>query len=121
MAVIDADASAGLAMSRLLRGVGFSPSTYTSAETFLADDRREAFAVLLLEIQLPGMSGLELQRRLVLEGDRTPVIFVTAQDDPLARDLAIQNGCTEFFRKVDPGAVIVEALRRAAAGSSEAT
>jgi FixJ family two-component response regulator len=118
VAIIDADASACVAMSRLLRGVGFSTSTYTSAETFLADDRHAAFAALLLDIQLPGMSGLELQRRLVLEGDRTPVIFVTAQDDPLARDLAIQNGCAEFFRKVDPGAVIVEALRRAAASSN---
>jgi len=120
VAIIDADASACVAMSRLLRGVGFSPSTYTSAETFLADNRHAAFAALLLDIQLPGMSGLELQRRLVAEGDHTPVIFVTAQDDPAARDMAVQNGCAEFFRKVDPGAVIVEALRRAA-GSAKTT
>jgi FixJ family two-component response regulator len=114
VAIIDADASACLAMSRLLRGVGFRPSSFTSAETFLADDRRAAFAALLLDIQLPGMSGLELQLRLKAEGDHTPVIFVTAHDDPVARAQAIQNGCTEFFRKVDPGAVIVDALRRAA-------
>jgi len=114
VAVIDADASACLAMSRFLRGVGFNPSTFTSAESFLADGRRAAFAALLLDIQLPGMSGLELQRRLLVEGDRTPVIFVTAEDDTAARDLAIQNGCAEFFRKVDPGAAIVDALRRAA-------
>ena len=115
MAIIDADASACLAMSRLLRGMGFSPSTFTSAETFLADDRRARFGALLLDIQLPGMSGLELQLRLLAEGDRTPVIFVTAQDDAAARASAIRNGCAEFFRKVDPGAIIVEALRRAAA------
>jgi FixJ family two-component response regulator len=63
------------------------------------------------------MSGLELQLRLLAEGDHTPVIFVTAQDDPAARAQATANGCAEFFRKVDPGAVIVDALRRAAAGS----
>jgi FixJ family two-component response regulator len=120
VAIIDADASACLAMSRLLRAAGFAPSMFTSAETFLADERRAAFAALLLDIQLPGMSGLELQRRLLTEGDRTPVIFVTAQDDPAARAQAVQNGCAEFFRKVDPGAVIVDALRRAA-GSSEIT
>ena len=120
VAIIDADASACVAMSRLLRGVGFSTCTYTSAETFLADDRHAAFGALLLDIQLPGMSGLELQRRLVAQGDYTPVIFVTAQDDPAARDMAVQNGCAEFFRKVDPGAVIVEALRRAA-GSAKTT
>ena len=114
VAIIDADASACVAMSRLLRGVGFKPSTFTSAEAFLADERRAGFVALLLDIQLPGMSGLELQRRLLAEGDATPVIFVTAQDDSAARDAAVQNGCLEFFRKVDPGVVIVDALRRAA-------
>jgi FixJ family two-component response regulator len=114
VAIIDADASAGLAMSRLLRGVGFNPSTFTSAENFLADDRRADFGCLLLDIQLPGMSGLELQGRLLAEGDLTPVIFVTARDDSAARELALRNGCAEFFRKVDPGAVIIDALRRAA-------
>jgi FixJ family two-component response regulator len=114
VAIIDADASAGLAMSRLLRGMGFDPRTYTSAENFLADGRRADFACLLLDIQLPGISGLELQRRLVAEGDHTPVIFVTAQDDSAARELAIQNGCAEFFRKVDPGTAIIDALRRVA-------
>lgn len=117
VAIIDADANACLAMSRLLRGVGFNTSTFTSAETFLADSRRAAFGAVLLDIQLPGMSGLELQLRLLAEGDLTPVIFVTAQDDPAARAQAVQNGCAEFFRKVDPGAVIVEALRRAASSS----
>lgn len=112
VAVVDADASAGLAMSRLLRGVGFAPSTFTSAEDFLADRRRADFACLLLDIQLPGISGLELQRRLVAEGDYTPVIFVTAQDDSAARELALRNGCAEFFRKVDPGTAIIDALRR---------
>jgi len=115
VAIIDADASACLAMSRMLRGAGFRPSTFTSAETFLADNRRAAFAAVLLDIQLPGMSGLDLQLRLLDEGDFTPVIFVTADDDPAARTTAIQNGCAEFFRKVDPGAMIVDALRRVAA------
>jgi FixJ family two-component response regulator len=113
VAIIDADASAGVAMGRMLRGAGFSPSTFTSAEAFLDDERRSSFGAVLLDIQLPGMSGLELQRRLLLEGDRTPVIFVTAQDDSAAHEVAVQNGCLEFFRKVDPGAVIVDALRRA--------
>jgi FixJ family two-component response regulator len=117
VAIIDADASVGLAMSRLLRGVGFQPSTFTSAEKFLSDDRRMTFACLIVEIQLPGMSGLELQRRLLAEGDRTPIIFVTSQDDPAAREQAIQNGCAQFFRKVDPGAAIVDTLRRVTGGT----
>jgi FixJ family two-component response regulator len=99
-------------MSRLLRGVGFEPSAYTSAETFLADPGHSAFACLLLDIQLPGMSGLELQQQLLAEGDLIPLIFVTAQDDSEVRELAARNGCAEFFRKIDPGAKIIDALRR---------
>jgi FixJ family two-component response regulator len=112
VAVIDSDASTRLAMSRLLRGVGFEPSAYTSAETFLADPGHSAFACLLLDIQLPGMSGLELQQQLLAEGDLIPLIFVTAQDDSEVRELAARNGCAEFFRKIDPGAKIIDALRR---------
>lgn len=99
-------------MSRLLRGVGFKPYTFQSAESFLSDPRRKGYACLLVEIQLPGISGLELQRRLLTERDETPVIFVTSQDDPVAREVAVRNGCAHFFRKVDPGADIIDALRR---------
>ena len=112
VAIIDADASTRLAMSRLLRGVGFEPTAYVSAESFLADPSHATFGCLVLDIQLPGMSGLELQQHLRHDGDPTPVIFVTAQDDATARDLAVRNGCAEFFRKIDPGAKIIDALRR---------
>jgi FixJ family two-component response regulator len=112
VAVIDGDASSRVAMSRLLRGMGFEPSAYNSAENFLADPAHETFACLLLDLHLPGMSGLELQRQLLAAGNLTPLIFVTAQDDSAARERAIQNGA-KFFRKVDPGAAIIDALRRA--------
>src|SRR5215467_13234709 len=98
-------------MSRLLRGMGFEPSTYNSAESFLADPGHVTFACLLLDLHLPGMSGLELQQRLRTAGNLTPLIFVTAQDDSAAREQAMQNGA-EFFRKIDPGAAIIDALRR---------
>src|SRR5262249_48946361 len=108
---IDGDASSRVAMSRLLRGMGFEPSAFSSAENFLADPGHTTFACLLLDLQLPGMSGLELQHKLLAGGDLTPPIFVTAQDDPVARELAMQNGA-QFFRKIDPGAAIIDALRR---------
>lgn len=112
VAIIDGDASTRVAMSRLLRGVGFVPSAYASAESFLADPAHvDYFACLLLDLQLPGMSGLELQRQLLADGNLIPLIFVTAQDDFAARELAIQNGAA-YFRKIDPGAAIIDALRR---------
>jgi len=112
VAIIDDDASACRALGRLLRGTGFEPSGFDSAESFLADPGRERFSGLLVDIQLGGMSGLDLQQRLQAEGSRTPVIFITAHDDPAVRSLAIQRGCAGFFRKTDPGALIIETLRQ---------
>jgi len=115
VAIIDDDASANRALGRLLRGAGFEPSGFDSAESFLADPKRPTFACLLVDIQLTGMSGLELQRQLQAEGSHLPVIFITAHDDPGYRAEAVRRGCVAFFRKTDPGALIVDALRRATA------
>ena len=115
VALIDDDASANRALGRLLRGAGFDPSGFESAESYLADPLRRSFACVLADIQLTGMSGLELQRRLQALGNHTPVIFITAHDDPGYRAEAIRWGCVGFFRKTDPGAQIVDALRRALA------
>jgi len=115
VAIIDDDASANRALGRLLRGAGFEPSGFDSAESFLADPMRPTFGCLLVDIQLTGMSGLELQRRLQSEGSHVPVIFITAHDDPGYRAEAIRRGCVGFFRKTDPGALIVDTLRRALA------
>ena len=115
VAIIDDDASANRALGRLLRGAGFEPSGFDSAESFLADPQRPTFGCLLVDIQLTGMSGLDLQRRLQSEGSHVPVIFITAHDDPGYRAEAIRRGCVGFFRKTDPGALIVDTLRRALA------
>jgi FixJ family two-component response regulator len=98
-----------------LRGSGFDPSGFDSAESYLVDPLRRSFACVLADIQLTGMSGLELQRQLQALGNHTPVIFITAHDDPGYRAEALRRGCVGFFRKTDPGALIVDALRRATA------
>jgi FixJ family two-component response regulator len=115
VAIIDDDASANRALGRLLRGAGFAPSGFDSAESFLAEPSHPSFACLLVDIQLTGMSGLELQRQLQAEGSGVPLIFITAHDDPVYRTEAIRRGCAGFFRKTDPGALIVDALRRVTA------
>ena len=66
------------------------------------------------------MSGLELQRQLNAEGSRMPLIFITAHDDPAARDEAVRRGCVAFFRKTDPGSLIIDALRRATVANGKA-
>jgi FixJ family two-component response regulator len=118
VAVIDEDPSASRALSRLLSGAGFATSEFSSAEAFLADPRNPAFASLVVDMQLPGISGLELQRQLLAQGDRTPLIFLTADDDAATRAEAIHNGCAGYFRKTDPGAVLITTLRRTIAGAA---
>ncbi|MCC7375442.1 MAG: response regulator [Verrucomicrobiales bacterium] len=113
VAVVDDDESIGRAFSRLLRYSGFQPVTYTSAEALLQDTRRPRFDCLILDIQLPGMSGLELAEHLRSIRDLTPVIFVTAHDEPEVRAQATALPCAEYFRKTDAANLVLDALRRA--------
>jgi FixJ family two-component response regulator len=115
VAVVDDDESLCRSLGRLLRAAGIQPVTYSSAEEFLADTKRPRFDCLVLDIQLGGMSGIELQRRLAGVGEKTPVIFITAHDDPGARAEAEAVGCASFFRKTDSGTDVLAAIRRLAA------
>jgi FixJ family two-component response regulator len=114
VAVVDDDESMCRSFSRLLRTAGFQPVSYGSAEALLQDSKRPTFDCLLLDIQLEGMSGVELSRRLAAVKDPTPVIFITAHDDPEVRSQALATGCAGYFRKTDPGEQVLAAIRRAA-------
>jgi FixJ family two-component response regulator len=113
VAVVDDDESICRSWSRLLRAAHFRPMTYPSAEAFLADTRHPRFECLVIDIHLGGMSGLELRHRLAADEDLTPVIFITAQDEPEVRAQAEAAGCAGFFRKTDSGADVLAAIRRA--------
>src|SRR4029077_19693691 len=121
VAIIDDDASANRALGRLLSGSGFDPSGFDSAESYLPDPLRRSFACVLADIQLTGMLGLELQRQLQALGNHTPVIFITAHDDPGYRAEAVRRGCGGFFCRTDPGALSVDALRRATAANGKSS
>ena len=100
---------------RLLRAADIQPVTYSSAEAFLADTKHPQFDCLVLDIQLGGMSGIQLSQQLLAEGGTTPFIFITAHDDPEARAEAEAAGCAAYFRKTDSGAEVLDAIRRLAA------
>ena len=114
VAVVDDDESVCRSFGRLLRAAGLQPVTYDSAESFLADTKHPQFGCLVLDIQLGEMSGIELARRLSAEGERTPVIFITAHDDPKARSAADALGCSAYFRKTDSGKEVLETIRKVA-------
>ncbi len=113
VAVVDDDECVCRSMSRLLRAAHFQPITYLSAEALLADTKHPKYDCLLLDIQLGGMSGLELSRRLAAVHDGTPVVFITAHDDPELRAEAEASGCAAYFRKTDPGQWVLEAISKA--------
>ena len=96
-----------------LRLADFQPISYPSAEAFLADEKHPRFDCLLLDIRLGGMSGLDLFRQIAAQTTHTPVIFITAFDDPEMRAQAEALGCAGFFHKTTPGVEIIEAIRRA--------
>jgi FixJ family two-component response regulator len=110
IAVIDDDESYCRSVVRLLRAADYRTMTYPSAEAFLADENRPAFDCLLLDIAMDGLSGLDLQRRMAAAGSRTPVIFVTAHDDTITRDVAESLGCAAFISKVEPTGALLATL-----------
>ena len=113
VAVVDDDASVCRSFSRLLRMARYQPVTYCSAEDFLADRNQPRFDCLVLDVQLEGISGLELRKRLAAVGNSTPVVFITAHDNPATRTEAEVVGCAGYFRKTDPGDAILDAIRNA--------
>ncbi len=114
MAVVDDDESVCRSFSRLLRISGFQPVSYASAEAFLEDSKHPQFDCLVLDIQLAGMSGLELKDALSEHNDETSIIIITAYDDPEVRSEAENLGCAGFFLKTDSGKMIIAAIEKAA-------
>jgi len=113
VAIVDDDASLCKALARPLSAAGISPVTYQSAEAFLADETN-APDCLILDIELGGMSGLDLQKTLSALGREIPIIFITAHDEPELAEQAARLGCVAYLRKTDPGRTVLEAVRRAA-------
>jgi FixJ family two-component response regulator len=115
IAVVDDDESFCRSLERLLRAAAYQTVTYHSAETFLADTKQPRFDCLLLDIHLPGISGLELGRRLAAVGSTTPIVYVTAHDDAKTRDEALASACAAFVSKFEPSDVLLRAIADALA------
>lgn len=99
ISVVDDDASMRESLSGLIRSVGFKIMTFASAEEFLGWQRRADTDCLILDVRMPGMNGLELQRRLVCDRTPIPVIFITAHGDEETRAQALSAGAVEYLLK----------------------
>lgn len=107
ISIVDDDESVRDSTQALLRSVGYEVLTFESAEGFLASDGMKETECLVLDLRMPGMNGLELQRRLNQTDFHIPVIFITAHDDPANRRQAANQGAVGFLCKpFDPGALV---------------
>jgi FixJ family two-component response regulator len=113
ISIVDDDESIREAIQSLLRSVGFRAKTFASAEQFLQSDQIETTACLILDVRMPGMSGLELQRRLMATQWRIPIVFVTAHGDGETRSRALQAGAVEFLLKPFSEEALLNAIQAA--------
>lgn len=110
VSVVDDDGSIRESLPDLLRVLGFSAQTYSSAEEFLASDCIDQTDCLILDIAMPGMTGPELQRELTMRCLRIPIIFITAQRDEALRPRLINLGAVECLLKPFSEADLLKAL-----------
>ena len=99
MAIVDDDDALRNSLDNLLRSVGFRVQGFASAEAFLQAQHAPETACLILDVRLPGMHGLELQRQLVAVHWGMPIIFVTAYADDDAHERALAAGAVAFLSK----------------------
>jgi FixJ family two-component response regulator len=99
IAIVDDDEPLREALASVMKAAGFSTNTFASAEEYLDSDKRQDTMCLILDVRLPGMSGVELQRRLLDTNNQVPIIFVTAHGDASLRDLAMKAGAAGFLNK----------------------
>lgn len=110
VAVVEDDACSRAALGRLLRAGGFAPVLFDSAETFIASPRNRQWLCLIVDVQLTGMSGVDLQRQLRATDWNVPVIITTGNRADIVREHAEQAGCAAFLWKPFSGETILSLL-----------
>ena len=121
IAIVDDDESIRDALNSLLRSVGWRAEGFASAEAFLQSGQVHTTACLLLDVRLPGVSGLELQRQVSSSHTHLPIIFMTAHGNEAMRAQALQAGAVAFFDKPFNDTALLEAIRTALAPDSGGT
>jgi FixJ family two-component response regulator len=113
IAIVDDDPSVRRGLQRLVRSVGWKAETFTSAQEFLDRPRTEAPSCLVLDLQLPGLSGLDLQKRMAEAGLNTPIIFLTGHGNIPSSVQAMKAGAIEFLTKPVDEEDLLKAIQEA--------
>ena len=113
ISVVDDDDSVRESLRGLLRSVRFGVEVFASAEEFLSADRAHQTDCLILDVRMPGMGGLELQRRLAASHPEVPVIFITAHGDEELRSRALRSGAVDYLLKPFSEESLLQAVQTA--------
>jgi FixJ family two-component response regulator len=99
ISIVEDDQFLRESMRRLMRSLGYTVAVFPSAADFLASPLRDETACLIADVNMPGMTGLELYRRLVQAGQAIPTILITAYPDDVVRARALSDGVVCYLRK----------------------
>ena len=113
IAIVDDDEPLREALGSVMKAAGFSPRTFASAEDFLACEDCDDTACLILDVRLPGMSGIELQKKLSRTNAGLPIVFVTAHGDASLRESLMRAGAAAFLYKPVRSDALLKEIRRA--------
>ena len=116
IAIVDDDASICKALNRLIRSARMDAEVFGSAGEFLEEGESHEPDCLILDVQMPRMTGLELCSQLAGRASRVPVIFITAHDDASARETAEDSGAVAYLRKPFGDQVLLDAIAAALKG-----
>ncbi len=118
ISIIDDDPSVREATARLIRSLGYRAAVFASAEEYLRSDRLRDSSCLITDLNMPGMTGADLQDRLIAEGRSTPVIFMTAYFEEKVCDRLLDAGASGFLRKPFDEKSLIACLDKALEQSS---
>ncbi len=113
VSIVDDDVSVRRSTRRLLHSAGLRAEAFASAEEFLMSGRAEETTCLILDLRMPGMNGLQLQRRLAEDSNPVPIVFVTAHSSPEEERQALLAGAIQFLQKPISKEVLLLAIRNA--------
>ena len=116
ISIVDDDESVREATEFLVRSLGYSAASYGSAEEYLQSGHVNDSSCLITDLRMPGMSGADLQDLLIADGNRTPVIFISASLDEKIRTRVLEAGAFGFLHKPFDEQSLIDCLHRALNG-----
>ena len=113
IAIVDDNDGVRDATKGLVQSLGYNASTFASAEEFLKSEQIHATSCLITDLQMPGLSGIDLQDRLIAQGHRIPIIFITAYPEESVRARAMKAGAVGFLSKPYDDGHLIGCLNKA--------